>query len=51
MEAQYWTETAWQTLPGGSVSGDNLVWKKITFAAVATTRIRIVVGGLIKSGW
>ncbi len=42
-DVQYWTGSAWATVPGGSVSGNNLVWKKISFAAVTTTRIRVMV--------
>jgi RHS repeat-associated protein len=42
-EVQYWTGSAWQAVQGGSVSGNNLVWKKLTFPAVTTTKIRVVV--------
>jgi hypothetical protein len=41
-DVQYWTGTAWASVPGGSVSGNNLVWKKITFAPVETTKIRVI---------
>jgi RHS repeat-associated protein len=40
---QYWTGSAWATVPGGTVSGNNLVWKKLNFAATTTTKIRVVV--------
>jgi uncharacterized repeat protein (TIGR02543 family) len=46
-EVQYWTGAAWQTVPGGSVTGNNLVWRKFTFSPLATDRIRVVVTGAV----
>jgi len=40
---QYWTGTAWQAVPGGVVRGNNLVWRRLTFAALTTSRIRVLV--------
>jgi hypothetical protein len=46
-QVQYWTGSAWVTVPGGTVSGNNLVWRQLTFSPVATTAIRVwVTGGL-----
>jgi RHS repeat-associated protein len=42
-EVQYWTGSAWAAVPGGTVSGNNLVWKKLTFASITTAKIRVVV--------
>jgi peptidyl-Asp metalloendopeptidase len=42
-EVQYWTGTAWATVPGGSIANNNRVLRKITFAPITTTRIRVVV--------
>ena len=42
-DVQYWDGSAWVTVPGGSVSGNNLVWRKFTFAAVSTDRIRVLI--------
>ncbi|MET0624408.1 MAG: Ig-like domain-containing protein [Pyrinomonadaceae bacterium] len=42
-EAQYWDGAAWVTVPGGLVNGNNLVWRKLTFPAVTTTKVRVVV--------
>jgi hypothetical protein len=42
-DVQYWTGTVWQTVPGGSVTGNTLVWKKLNFAPVVTSKIRVVV--------
>ena len=33
----------WLTLPGAIVTGNNLVWRKFTFAPVETTAIRVYV--------
>jgi RHS repeat-associated protein len=44
-EAQYWNGSAWVTVPGGSVSGNNNVWKQITFASITTDKIRIWITG------
>ena len=38
-QVQYWSGSAWVTVPGGSVSGNNKVLKKITFAPLTTTKI------------
>ncbi|MCA1614954.1 MAG: hypothetical protein LC795_15150 [Acidobacteria bacterium] len=44
-EVQYWNGAAWAAVPGGSVSGNNRVWKKLTFPALTTNRVRVLVGG------
>ncbi|HKR61991.1 MAG TPA: discoidin domain-containing protein [Pyrinomonadaceae bacterium] len=49
-DVQYWTGSAWQTVSGGSVSGNNKVWKKITFSAISTTKIRLVTNASV-DGW
>jgi len=41
-EVQYWTGSAWTTIPGGSVSGNNKVWRKFSFTPIATTKIRVL---------
>ena len=40
---QYWTGAAWATVPGGTVTANNLVWRSFSFPAVSTDRIRITV--------
>jgi len=47
---QYWTGSGWATVLGGSVSGNNKVWKKITFAPLTTTKIRIYITAT-SDGW
>ena len=44
-EVQYWNGSQWVVVPGGSVSGNSLVWRKLTVAAVTTTKIRIWITG------
>ncbi len=38
---QYWTGTSWQTVPGGVVTGNTLVWRRFTFSPLTTSRIRV----------
>jgi hypothetical protein len=45
-DVQYWNGTGWTTVPGGSITNNNLVWKKITLASpVTTNQIRVLVNG------
>ncbi|HYO62718.1 MAG TPA: S8 family serine peptidase [Pyrinomonadaceae bacterium] len=44
-EVQYWTGAAWATVPGGSVSGNNKVWRKFVFSPLTTDKIRVLVNG------
>ena len=44
-DVQYWTGSAWATVPGGSVTGNNLVWRTFSFPAITTDRIRVLVKG------
>ncbi|MET0624888.1 MAG: RHS repeat-associated core domain-containing protein [Pyrinomonadaceae bacterium] len=46
-EVQYWTGAAWATVPGGSVSGNNKVWRKFTFPAVVTSKVRVLIHGAL----
>lgn len=42
-DAQYWNGSAWLTVPGGSITGNNKCWRQIQFAPVSTNKIRLVV--------
>jgi hypothetical protein len=46
-DVQYWTGSAWATVPGGSITGNNLLWRKITFPAVTTQKIRVMVNAAV----
>jgi len=40
-DLQYWNSGSWVTVPGGSVTGNNKVWRKFTFSPITTTKIRV----------
>jgi subtilisin family serine protease len=40
---EYWTGSAWQQVPGGSVINNSLVWRAFNFAPLSTTRIRVLI--------
>ncbi len=40
---EYWNGTAWASVPGGNISGNNLVLRKLTFSPITTSRIRVLV--------
>jgi hypothetical protein len=42
-DVQYWNGSTWVTVPGGSITNNNKVVTKITFAAITTSRIRVLV--------
>ena len=46
-EVQYWNGSAWVDVPGGNVTGNNLVWRQFTFAAISTDRIRVLVNNAL----
>jgi hypothetical protein len=47
---QYWTGSAWADVPGGNVSGNNSVWRKITFSTISTSKIRVLTNTSV-DGW
>jgi hypothetical protein len=50
-EVQYWTGSAWAAVPGGTVTNNNLVWRKFTFAALSTSKIRVSVSATADGVW
>ena len=44
-QVQYWSGSQWTVVPGGSITGNQLVWRRFTFAPITTTAIRVVVTG------
>ena len=50
-EVQYWTGSAWATIPGGVVTGNNKAWVKITFSQISTNAIRVVVNNCSLDGY
>jgi hypothetical protein len=49
-EAQYWNGSAWVTVSGGSVSGNNKVWRKFAFSPITTNKIRVLTNASV-DGW
>lgn len=46
-DAQYWDGAQWVLVPGGQVTGNNLVWRKLSFGTITTTKIRVVVNNAL----
>jgi hypothetical protein len=46
-QVQYWTGAAWADVPGGLVTGNNLVKRKFSFPNIVTDRIRVVVNNSV----
>jgi RHS repeat-associated protein len=44
-QVQYWDGSAWQTIPGGSVTGNSNVWRKFSFSSITTNKIRVYITG------
>ena len=42
-EVQYWTGAAWVSVPGASVTNNNLVWRQFLFAPITTSKIRVFI--------
>lgn len=42
-EVQTWNGAAWVTVPGGSVTSNNQVWRKFTFPGITTSAVRVLV--------
>jgi len=42
-DVQYWTGSAWATVPGGSVTGNNKVWRQFSFSPITTSKIRVMI--------
>ncbi len=42
-QVQYWNASAWVTIPGGNVTGNDKVWRQFIFAPVKTPKIRVMV--------
>jgi len=41
-EVQYWNGSAWADVTGGNITGNNKVWRKVTFSPLTTTRVRVL---------
>lgn len=45
-DVQYWNGSSWTTIPGGSVTGNNKVWRKFTFTPITTSKIRVTINSV-----
>jgi hypothetical protein len=48
-QVQYWTGSAWAAVPGGNIAGNSVVWRRLTFPALTTNRIQVIVTGALSS--
>jgi Tol biopolymer transport system component len=48
-EVQYWTGSAWITVPNGSVTGNNKVWRQFTFSPITTSKVRVLVNNALNT--
>jgi len=49
-EVQYWNGSGWVTVTGGSITGSNQVWRKLSFASITTTKLRVLINASA-DGW
>ncbi len=42
-KVQYWNGSAWQDIPGASVTGNTKVWNQFKFSSITTSKIRVLV--------
>jgi RHS repeat-associated protein len=45
-DVQYWNGSSWVTVPGGSVTGNNKVWRKFTFSPITTSKLRVTINAV-----
>jgi YD repeat-containing protein len=48
-DVQYWNGSGWVTVPGGSITGNNKVWRQFTFSDITTSKIRVLVNSALSS--
>ncbi len=49
-DVSYWNGTSWVQIPETVVTGNNKVWRKFTFSAITTSKIRVYGRGAIDNG-
>lgn len=42
-EVQFWTGSAWSAIPSAIVTGNNKVWRRFSFPAVNTDKVRVII--------
>jgi nucleoside permease NupC len=48
-DIEYWNGAAWATVPGGTITGNALVWRTVTFTPITTQKIRVRVNGALNT--
>jgi RHS repeat-associated protein len=48
-DVQYWNGSSWSTVTGGSISGNNKVWRKVAFSNITTSKVRVLMNASIDS--
>ena len=48
-DVQYWNGSAWTTVPTGTITSNNKVWRKFVFSPITTNKIRVVVNNGLAS--
>jgi RHS repeat-associated protein len=49
-DVQYWNGSTWATVPSGSVTGNNKVWRRFSFSSITTSKIKVVANASA-DGW
>lgn len=49
-DVQYWNGSSWSNVTGGTITGNNKVWRKVIFAPITTSKIRVSVNASV-DGW
>jgi len=50
-DVQYWNGSTWVTITGGNITGNNKVWRKISFSPVTTTKIKVLTNAAVDNGY
>ena len=51
-DIQYWDGTTWQTVPGGNITGNKLIWTKLSLTKpITTSKIKLVTKAAIDNGY
>ncbi|HKU76282.1 MAG TPA: discoidin domain-containing protein [Pyrinomonadaceae bacterium] len=49
-DVSYWNGSSWAQIPETVVTGNNKVWRKLTFSAITTTKIRVFGRAAVDNG-
>jgi RHS repeat-associated protein len=50
-DVQYWNGASWVTVPNGSITGNNKVWRQFTFANITTSKVRVSVNSMVDNAF